>query len=93
MHKDCVATALIGFGRLSIGLVEKYAQDIENLVAGCFCPRCGRGPTAGWEATSMVTRDGCIRICDACATAEAMLEMSTGVVPPMATWPTLNRRR
>ncbi|UVS82229.1 hypothetical protein Actkin_05998 [Actinokineospora sp. UTMC 2448] len=88
-----MATALIGYGRLSIGLVEKFARDIENLVAACFCPRCGRGPQGEWASASMATSDGCIAICDACATQETIVELSTGVVPPLATWPTLNRRR
>lgn len=88
-----MTTALLGYGRISTGLVEKHVRDLEDLVHRCHCPRCGHGPKAAWTSTSLTTADGCLGICDACANQEAIAEMCTGVVPPMAAWPTLQPRR
>lgn len=89
MHKECVATALIGYGRLSVGLVDKYVRLIQELVDRCLCPRCGWGPKAEWEHVSRVVGDGCLRICGECADHEGIEELRSGVVPPIVTWPTL----
>ncbi len=92
VHRECVTTALIGFGRLSVGLVEKYAGVLAEFADRCLCPRCGAGPVAEWASTSRVTGDRCVRICDRCAGDETSRELRTGVVPPIVTWPTLARR-
>jgi hypothetical protein len=92
VHRECVTTALIGFGRLSLGLVEKYAADLAALADRCLCPRCGAGPKAVWESASLVTGDRCVGICSRCAGDETVSELRTGVVPPIVTWPTLARQ-
>ncbi|MFC5286007.1 hypothetical protein ACFPM7_02995 [Actinokineospora guangxiensis] len=92
MHRECVTTALIGFGRLSLGLVERYARQLEDFAERCLCPRCGEGPRAQWASASLVTGDRCVGICERCAGDETVSEMRTGVVPPIVTWPTLDRR-
>lgn len=88
-----MTTALIGYGRLSVGLVEKHVRDLEELVDRCYCPRCGNGPKGEWDSASLVTADRCLGICNPCANQEAIAEMCTGIVPPIATWPTLQPRR
>lgn len=93
MHRECVRTALIGFGRLSVGLVDQYAGELEGLVERCLCPRCGWGPRGEWGSASLVTGDRCVGICERCARDEAIAELRTGVVPPIVTWGTLGKPR
>ncbi|MFB9902874.1 hypothetical protein [Allokutzneria oryzae] len=90
MHKNCVTTALYGYGRLTVFQVRESVAVLETLLEQGLCPRCG-GQLPEWPDTSHAIYDACVEICNTRGNDEALAQFRNhGIVPPLAEWPTLS---